>query len=46
MTCLGKQHIILSYSWLQKHNPEIDWETKEFGMMHCLASCHTCHEKL
>jgi hypothetical protein len=29
MTQLGKQYAILSYSWLQKHNPEINWETKE-----------------
>jgi hypothetical protein len=29
VTRLGKQHVILGYSWLQKHNPEINWETKE-----------------
>jgi hypothetical protein len=29
MTQLGKQYAILGYSWLQKHNPEINWETKE-----------------
>jgi hypothetical protein len=29
VTRLRKQHVILGYSWLQKHNPEIDWETKE-----------------
>jgi hypothetical protein len=39
MTHLGKQHIILGYSWLQKHNPEINWETKEVHVTCCLTGC-------
>jgi hypothetical protein len=41
VTRLGKQHIILSYSWFQKHNLEINWETKEVQMMRCPNGCHT-----
>jgi hypothetical protein len=26
---LGKQSMILGFTWLRKHNPEIDWKTKE-----------------
>jgi hypothetical protein len=29
VTRLRKQLVILGYSWLQKHNLEINWETKE-----------------
>ncbi|KAJ7903034.1 hypothetical protein B0H13DRAFT_2512652 [Mycena leptocephala] len=34
VTRLGKQHVILGYSWLQKHNLEINWETKELAATH------------
>jgi hypothetical protein len=37
VTWLGKQHVILSYSWLLKHNSEIHWETMEVRMMRCLT---------
>jgi nucleoside-diphosphate-sugar epimerase len=46
MTRLRKQHIILSYSWLQKHNPEIKWETKEVCMTCCPTGCCTCCDEL
>jgi hypothetical protein len=46
VTCLGKQHVILGYSWLQKHTLEINWETKEVWMKCCPASCSTCRDKL
>jgi hypothetical protein len=46
VTRLRKQHIILGYSWLQKHNLEINWETKEVRMTHCLNKCHTCRVEL
>jgi hypothetical protein len=46
VTRLKKQHVILSYSWLQKHNPEIDWETKEVRMTHCPTGCRTCRDEL
>jgi len=28
---LGKSNLIISYTWLHKHNPEIDWETGKSG---------------
>jgi hypothetical protein len=38
LTGLGKQKLILGYSWLRKHNLQIDWETREvkmpFGLHH------------
>jgi hypothetical protein len=46
VTRLGKQHIILGYSWLQKHNPEINWETKEVHMTCCPTGCRTCQDEL
>jgi hypothetical protein len=46
VTQLGKQYIILSYSWLQTHNPEINWETKEVHMTCCPPSYHTCRNEL
>ena len=27
VTSLGKQDIILRFTWLQEHNPEINWQT-------------------
>ena len=24
---LGKQNLILGFPWLEKHNPQIDWQT-------------------
>jgi predicted aspartyl protease len=32
ITQLGKQNIILGYSWLRQHNPEVDWVAKEVNM--------------
>ena len=31
MTGLGKQRIILNFPWLNKHNPEINWQTGELN---------------
>jgi len=45
VTGLGKQDIILGYSWLRKHNPEINWETKEVKMSRCPTGCTTCTEE-
>jgi hypothetical protein len=36
VTHLGKQSLILGYNWLQNHNPEINWQTKDVKMSHCL----------
>ena len=42
VTNLRKQDIILGFTWLQKHNPEIDWRTRKVVMSQCPDKCHTC----
>ena len=42
VTNLGKQDIILGFTWLQEHNPEIDWQTWKVVMSRCPDKCHTC----
>ena len=42
VTSLGKQDIILRFTWLQEHNPEINWRTQEVAMSQCPARCHMC----
>ena len=36
---LGKTDIILGMPWLQAHNPEINWKTREVKMMRCPLLC-------
>jgi len=46
VTGLGKQKLILGHSWLQKHNPEIDWVTGEVKMSRCPPQCCSrCRDK-
>ena len=42
VTSLGKQNMILGFTWLREHNPEIDWQTKEVRMSRCPPQCSTC----
>src|SRR3979490_1247666 len=42
VTSLGRQTMILGFTWLRKHNPEIDWQTKEVRMSRCPPQCSTC----
>jgi hypothetical protein len=42
VTHLGKQSLILGYNWLQYHNLEINWQTKDVKMSHCPLQCSTC----
>jgi hypothetical protein len=42
ITRLGKQSLILGYNWLQNHNPEINWQTKDVKMSRCPLQCSTC----
>ena len=42
VTSLGKQDIILRFTWLQEHNPEIDWWTRKVVMSQCPDKYHTC----
>src|SRR5918999_6056239 len=45
VTNLGKQDMILGLTWLQEHNPEVDWETGEIKMSHCPQKCRTCSKE-
>src|ERR1700675_72975 len=43
ITQLGKQSMILGFTWLQKHNPEVNWQTKSVRMTRCpQGCCNTC----
>jgi hypothetical protein len=40
ITQFGKQSMILGFTWLHEHNPEINWQTKEV----CMSRCPACHD--
>jgi hypothetical protein len=42
VTHIGKQSLISGYNWLQNHNPEINWQTKDIKMSRCPLQCSTC----
>jgi hypothetical protein len=42
ITQLGKQSMILGFTWLREHNPKINWQTKEVCMSRCPTRCDTC----
>jgi len=46
VTNLRKQNLILGFTWLQEHNPEINWQTQKITMSHCPDRCHTCQTKV
>ena len=47
VTSLGSQKVIMGHSWLQKHNPDIDWSTGEVKMSCCSGSCCSgCLDKI
>jgi len=37
---LRKYNLIIGYTWLCKHNPEIDWETGKVEMTRCPRECN------
>ena len=39
VTNLGKNSLILGYTWLKKHNPSIDWEKGTVKFNRCPRSC-------
>ena len=39
VTSLGSQNLILGHTWLQEHNPEVDWKTGEVKMSRCSPRC-------
>jgi hypothetical protein len=45
VTDLGQNHLILGYTWLKRHNPEIDWKTGLVKLTRCPRHCHTLQEK-
>ncbi|GLB44373.1 putative retrotransposable element tf2 155 kda protein type 1-like, partial [Lyophyllum shimeji] len=46
VTDLGEQDMILGYTWLKEHNPEIDWAADTVSMSRCPARCQTCREEV
>ena len=46
VTGLGKQDMILGYTWLLEHNPEVAWITKEVKMSRCPGQCSTCQTEI
>jgi len=34
--------MILGYTWLKDHNPEVDWQTREVQMNRCPPRCEGC----
>ena len=36
---LGKVNLMIGFTWLQKHNPEIDWLTGEITFSRCPKEC-------
>jgi hypothetical protein len=46
VTGLGKQDLILGYTWLCEHNPEVDWQTNTVKISCCPAKCHTCTKEV
>ena len=45
VTDLGKNQVILGYTWLKKYNPDIDWTNREVKMTCCPRSCYLLQEK-
>ena len=39
VTNFGKNQMILGYTWLSRHNPEIDWTTGTVKMTWCPWTC-------
>jgi len=43
VSSLGRQSIILGYTWLKDHNLEVNWQTREVQMNRCPPRCEGCH---
>jgi len=35
VSSLGRQNMILGYTWLKDHNPEVNWQTGEVQINQC-----------
>jgi len=42
---LGKSTVIIGYTWLQKHNPTIDWKTGDIKFTRCPRECNVAIKK-
>jgi len=42
VSSLGKQNMILGYTWLKDHNLEVNWQTGEVQMNQCPPQCEGC----
>jgi len=42
VSSLGRQSMILGYTWLKDHNPEVNWQTGEVQMNRCPPRCKGC----
>ena len=45
ITNLGRHQMILRYTWLKHHNPDIDWETGQVRMTRCPWTCRVLQGK-
>jgi len=43
VSSLGRQSMILGYTWLKNHNLEVNWQTEEVQMNRCSPRCKGCH---
>ncbi len=41
-----EKNVILGFTWLKEHNPEIDWETKEVKLSRCPRRCTECRDEI
>jgi len=42
VSSLRRQNMILGYTWLKDHNPEVNWQTREVQMNRCPPRCEEC----
>ncbi|KNZ81972.1 hypothetical protein J132_09293 [Termitomyces sp. J132] len=42
VTSLGRQDMILGFTWLCEHNSEVDWTKGEVTMSRCPWKCSAC----
>jgi len=42
---LGKSNLIIGYTWLHKHNLEINWETGKVEMTRCPRECNIAERR-
>jgi hypothetical protein len=42
VTQLGQQNMILGFTWLWEHNPEVNWQSQTVQMLRCPPKCDTC----